>query len=148
MPQFTVCIRKQNICRVSVLPPLARSSQRLRRCCCSVLTCKFSRRTLSDLFCLYKSVYNCISAIFRAAAFWVLFFGLVSAFLNWAVSLCSGGTLFRYAGFHPTPHKGLGCFSSIHPYDPIPKINEVTVGFADLVNFFLHFLFICAIIST
>ena len=52
-----------------MLPQPIRSSQRLRRCYCSVRKCMFSRRTLSALFCLRKSVCNCISALFRNGHF-------------------------------------------------------------------------------
>ena len=96
-----------------MLPQPIRSSQRLRRCYCSVRKCMFSRRTLSALFCLRKSVCNCISVAFRAAAFWGWCFLLgICLFLTWTTGLCSGGTLFRYVGFHPTPHKGT------RPLDP------------------------------
>jgi hypothetical protein len=67
----------------------------------------FSRRHIYCFDVFGFGLFYSTGLSFMSAAFLDALFGLLSAFFDFAVSLCSGGTLFRDAGFHPTPHKGL-----------------------------------------
>ena len=77
---------------------------------CSARCCLVSKA--ADLFAvLMLLVPVCFMVqvwIYGRRLSWTLSLALCMLFLTWTVSLCCGGTLFRYAGtLSPTPSKGL-----------------------------------------
>ena len=130
-----ICIRSVSVCIYVSLSVTAL----LRSVDCRQ---SFSRRPVCDLYVFCFGSFLMRFRVFLSAAFPGLLFGLLSAFFALGCRLVLRRNFVPLCRALPCTRKGL------HPVTPYKNTDEVTVGFADLVNFFLHFLFICAIIST